>query len=147
MKRTQIFLSYDPEHDSDLLDLVASQSALDGAQFEIACRSVDDEMSNAWTDRVRRDVASVEEVVVLCGEHTKDSQRMALELATAQEEGKPYLLLWGRRNVMCTKPATAAKSDAMYSWEADTLGVQIGIVFSRWTAKQNPRKPSATPRP
>ncbi len=134
MERIRVFVSYDVDHDGDLIDLVKRQA--DGAEFEVACQSRSGAMSEQWSSNLQKQISSADEVVVLCGEHTQDSPRSALELKTAQEKDKPYLLLWGRRNVMCTKPASATKVDAMYSWAPSTLGQQIGDVLSRWKAKQ-----------
>ena len=39
----------------------------------------------------------------------------------AQKEDKPYMLLWGRREQMCTKPAGARPADAIYSWTREIL--------------------------
>ncbi|MGH0030789.1 MAG: hypothetical protein ACQGVC_13420 [Myxococcota bacterium] len=64
-------------------------------------------------------------VVVICGEHTAASPRMNAELRLAQEEGKPHLLLWGRRERMCSMPAAASRSDSMYSWTWDILVKQV----------------------
>ena len=54
---------------------------------------------------------------------------VSLELAIAQEEEKPYMLLWGRRDKMCTKPDGARKLDAMYSWTRETLETQISATI------------------
>ena len=47
------------------------------------------------------------------------------ELKIAQEQQKPYILLWGRRQTMCTKPAGAKPSDGMYSWTMPILLDQV----------------------
>ena len=54
---------------------------------------------------------------------------MAAELRIAQEEEKPYLLLWGRREMMCTKPHGARSSDAMYRWTRDTPESQMAATI------------------
>jgi len=64
-------------------------------------------------------------VVVICGEHTNASPNVAAELRVAQEEGKPYLLVWGRRERMCTKPVGAKPTDSMYSWTREILENQM----------------------
>jgi len=50
---------------------------------------------------------------------------MAAELRIIHEEGKPYLLLWGRRERMCTKPEGAKSTDVMYSWTREILERQM----------------------
>jgi hypothetical protein len=67
---------------------------------------------------------------------------VAAELRIAQEEGKPYLLLWGRRELMCTKPSGSKPSDAMYSWTRDILEGQMSATLR--TAK--PRAVPGTPK-
>jgi hypothetical protein len=47
------------------------------------------------------------------------------ELRIAQEENKPYFLLWGRREIMCTRPFSAKAKDSMYSWTREILHDQI----------------------
>jgi len=54
---------------------------------------------------------------------------VSLELAIAQEEDRPYMLLWGRREKMCMKPDGARKQDAMYSWTRAILESQISATI------------------
>ena len=68
-------------------------------------------------------------MIVICGEHTIGSTRMCAELRIAQEEERPYFLLWGRREIMCTRPATARPADSMYSWTWEILQSQITSVL------------------
>ena len=53
--------------------------------------------------------------------------RVFAELRIAQEEQKPYFLLWGRREIMCTKPTGAKSSEGMYSWTSQILQDQITL--------------------
>ena len=78
-------------------------------------------MTGRWHDGVRRRVRAADEVIVICGEHTAESDRMHAELRIAQEEQKPYLLLWGRRERMCSMPIGVARTAAMYTWTRETL--------------------------
>jgi hypothetical protein len=66
-------------------------------------------------------------MIVLCGEHTEASMRMSDELRIARDEHTPYILLWGRRDVMCTKPIGAKPAEGMFSWTSDILRDQIGV--------------------
>ena len=74
----------------------------------------------------------------------------------AREEERPYFLLWGRRELMCTKPTTAKSADAMYSWTWEILQSQI-LTIRRGApsneslaglspAKATPKSPSNPPR-
>jgi hypothetical protein len=64
-------------------------------------------------------------VVVLCGEATHDAANVAREFGIAQEQEKPYVLLWGRRSGTCTRPAAARANDLFYSWTWSFLTEQI----------------------
>ena len=52
---------------------------------------------------------------------------MSAELRVAQQERTPYFLLWGRREIMCTKPIGAKPADGMYSWTRQILEEQITV--------------------
>ena len=70
---------------------------------------------------VRRRVRAADEVIVICGEHTAASERDERGAAHRQEEQKPYLLLWGRRERMCSMPIGVARTACMYTWTWETL--------------------------
>jgi hypothetical protein len=86
-------------------------------------------MTDRWSAGTRRRIAEADEVIVICGEHTEACSRVAAELRIAQEEDKPYLLLWGRRDSMCQKPRGARNGDGMYRWTSDTLGARISTTL------------------
>jgi hypothetical protein len=52
-----------------------------------------------------------------------------MELEIACEEDKPYVLVWGRRESMCTKPDSARPGDGMYSWTRETLESQLAAAL------------------
>jgi hypothetical protein len=124
-KKVRVFVSYDPERDADLYELLVRQAAKDASGFEISARSMTRPKADLWDDELRTAIRAADQVIILCGEHTDDSGRMGAELRMAQEEGRPYLLLWGRRELMCRKPATARPADAMYSWTFEILQHQL----------------------
>jgi hypothetical protein len=125
MRTIRLFVSFDLENDADLRDRLSTEASRQTSGFEVAARSEAGPVSEAWDTSVRRRMAGVDEVVVICGEHTQASAPVSAELRIAQEERKPYFLLWGRRELMCTKPAAAKPSDGMYSWTWDILRNQI----------------------
>ena len=45
-------------------------------------------------------------VLVICGEHTVAASNVNREFSIVQEQGKPYVLLWGRRSAACTPVPT-----------------------------------------
>ena len=121
MSNVRIFMSFDLDHDKDLHDLLLEQSRRQCSGFEISARSEAVTMTDRWDERVRHQISQADEVIVICGEHTASSVRVKAELRIAQEEQKPYFLLWGRRERMCTKPAGSKRDDSMYSWTWDIL--------------------------
>jgi hypothetical protein len=134
--RICVFVSYDRESDGDLYDLLAEQASKRSSRFEIAARS----SARAPTDTdvaLHRAIRESDQVIVICGEHTDCSASVATELRVAQEEQRPYLLLWGRRERMCTKPATAKPSDAIYSWTWEILERQLlDVLRATWSHEQ-----------
>jgi hypothetical protein len=156
VSRIRIFVSFDHEHDADLHDRLHAQSTSPGSNFEFSGCSRGGEMTQAWTASSRSRIRAADEVVVICGEHTHASPRMAAELRIAQEEERPYLLLWGRRELMCTRPTTARKLDGMYSWTWEILQGQIVSVFRsagrtnlrpRAASRAAPKGPPLPPSP
>lgn len=143
MARIRIFVSFDNEHDADLHDRLQAQSAKPGSTFEFSAHSRGGEMTEAWTTSSRNRIRAADEVVVICGEHTHASPRVAAELRIAQEEERPYLLLWGRRERMCTKPTTARNADGMYSWTWEILQTQL-LNLSRAGSRTKLRPRAAT---
>lgn len=124
MSDIRIFMCFDLEHDRDLHDRLAKQ-ARKPASFAVSSRSEGGEMSDEWIARVRGCIAESDEVVVICGEHTDESPQVSAELRIAQEEHKPYVLLWGRRESMCKKPKGARSEDGMYLWTPSMLEHQL----------------------
>jgi hypothetical protein len=140
MTRIRVFVSFDCEHDADLVALLRSQAKRSDSTFEIVPSAAGAPRQDAWSDQpneaARAAIQSADEVLVICGEHSGASKRMAFELSIAREESKPVLLLWGRREKMCTKPEGATNGDAMYSWTRDVLEHQIAMVLQN--AKPRP---------
>ncbi len=131
MPRIRIFISYDGDHDTDLGDRLRAQCESSNSAFEFAAQSQGGEITPAWTRNSRTRIESADEVVVICGEHSDASPHMAAELRIVQEEGKPYLLLWGRREQMCTRPEGARADDPMYSWTQDILATQLAAALRK----------------
>ena len=129
MTRTRIYVSFDRENDKDLSEVLNAQSNRPGSTFEIVQSAKGNASHLGWGDGARTEIRAADEVLVICGESTHESSLVSLELAIAQEEEKPYMLLWGRRDKMCTKPDGARKLDAMYSWTRATLESQISATI------------------
>jgi hypothetical protein len=121
-----MFTAFDFDHDEDLRNLLVGQSKKPDSPFEMADWSVKEAMTGDWKAKVRTQIRKVDQVVVLCGEHTDTASGVSAELSIAQEEDKPYLLLWGRSSKTCKKPKSAKSSDKIYKWTWDNLKDMIG---------------------
>ena len=140
MQPIRIFASFDQDRDADLHALLTHQSSGPDSPFEIA----------DWSGRVPAPTAEVggaslelrlervDALIVLCGEHTESSVAVSLELRTAQELGKPYFMIWGRRGLTCTKPLGARPGDSMYTWIWTLLKFQLGLEMRRNVAGGSP---------
>ena len=113
--RIRVFVSYDRESDDDLYELLSQQASNGTSRFQISARSPARSTADSDTSQ-RRAIQEADQVIILCGARSEHSENMGVELRIAQEEQRPYLLLWGRRALMCTKPPTARSADVMYSW-------------------------------
>lgn len=131
MGKIQIFVSFDLEHDQDLYDLLLAQSLEPASGFEISGQSQPRRMSEGWDQELRSAMCRADEIIFLCGEHTADSMRVSAELGIAQQEDRPYFLVWGRRERMCTRPTGARPSDSMYSWTQRILHDQLVVTLRR----------------
>lgn len=129
MTNVRIFTSFDLDNDQDLYERLVGESSNRPSGFEISACSDAETMTERWEERVRRRIRDVDEVIVICGEHTDASSRVSAELRIAQEEQKPYFLLWGRRAGMCTKPFGARPADGMYSWTWEILQNQVIVTI------------------
>jgi hypothetical protein len=125
----RLFASFDLEHDADLRDLLLAQSQRSGSGFEIVACSERGTMSERWSENVRRQLDQVDEVIVICGEHTGSSPQVSAELSIARNGNKPYFLLWGRRERMCTKPVGSKSDEGMFSWTRQILSEQIAFAL------------------
>lgn len=134
MSRVRIFVSYDVDHDTELFELFLSESRKPGSGFEVSGTSEHLSASGNWSDGVRDRIGAADQMIVICGEHTEASMGMSAELRIAREVQTPYFLLWGRREIMCTKPAGARPSEGMYSWTRPILANQIAVTLrsTRW---------------
>jgi hypothetical protein len=125
MAQIRIFASFDDRHDGDLRDLLVEQSNRYGSRFEVVGMGRSGSTGGGGSQDSRAGIRDSDEVVVICGEHTDESPSVSLEIEIAREESKPYMLLWGRRDRMCTKPETALATDGMYSWTRSILESQM----------------------
>jgi hypothetical protein len=122
----RVFTAFDYDYDESLKHLLVGQSKHEDSPFEMHDWSVKDPYPGDWKAKVRTKIRSVDQVIVLCGEHTHQATGVAAELTIAKEEKKPYFLLWGYSDKTCTKPTTASANDKIYKWTWDNLKALIG---------------------
>jgi hypothetical protein len=129
--RVRVFISFDLEHDEHLCAMLVEQSRLADSGFEVLGCTEHLLETGLWSDSVRRKIGEADQLIVICGEHTGDSRSVFAELRIAREERTPHFLLWGRRELMCTKPMGAEPTEAMYSWTPQIL--QERLAYTRRT--------------
>ena len=129
MSKTNVFVSYDTDHDGELYELLLSESRASCSGFGVSGASDRVPSTVVGSESARRQIREADQVIVICGEHTEASVRVSAELRIAHEEGTPYFLLWGRRDIMCTKPIGAKPSEGIYSWTRQILQDQIAFAL------------------
>ena len=122
-KRT--FISFDYDHDDDLPIMLVGQATHPDTPFEIKDRSIKEQLTGDWKEKVRRRMDNIDLVIIICGEWTHTATGVSTELTIAREANKPYFLLWGRSSKVCTKPTSALISDKIYEWTWPTLEALI----------------------
>ena len=121
MAKVRLFISFDFDHDADLRNLLVGQAKNPDTPFEIADWSLKETLSGDWREKVRSRIKRVDQVCVICGEHTNTATGVSAELSMAQDESKQYFLLYGRSSKTCVKPKSAKSSDKMYKWTWENL--------------------------
>jgi len=120
-KPVRVFTAFDYDHDESLRNLLMGQAKHPDTPFEMHDWSVKEPFTGDWKAKVRTKIRGVDQVIVLCGEHTHTATGVNAELAIAREERKPYFLLWGYSDKSCTKPTAATAEDKIYKWTWDNL--------------------------
>jgi hypothetical protein len=91
------------------------QSRLEDSPFELADWSIKEPQTGDWKEKARKRIKAVDQVAVICGQHTDEATGVSAEIRLAREEGKPYFLLKGYKDKTCVRPL-AAPSDKLYNW-------------------------------
>ena len=125
MRKKRVFISFDFDHDEDLRNALVGQARYPNSPFEIENWSVKEHLTGDWKEKVRIRIRRTDLTIVICGEHTHTAAGVAAELAMTREEDKPYFLLWGRKDKMCTRPRTALRDDEILEWTWDNLRKHI----------------------
>lgn len=121
MAKVKVFISFDFDHDSGLKAMLVGQAKNDDSPFEIADYSVKEELSGDWKEKVRTRIKKVDQVIILCGEHTDTASGVNAEVKLTQEEKKPYFCLAGYSDKVNKKPNAALSTDKLYKWTWENL--------------------------
>jgi len=131
MSSLRVYVCFDPRNDADLFERLALDSRRADSPFEIVGATGLYVESQSWEDSFRSGLDGVDEVVVICSEHSDTADAVNAELRIVRAHAKPYFLLLGRRDVPCTKPAAARATDCYYAWIWDILKFQVGVTLRR----------------
>ena len=126
MAKKRVFISYDYDNDNGAKVMLAGQAMLDDSPFDFKDSSVKEHLTGDWKDKVRRRMANIDIVIVLCGQTTHTAKGVAAEVEIAQEKGMEYFLLAAYSDVNCTKPTTALTTNKVYSWTWANLKALVG---------------------
>ncbi|HTQ10886.1 MAG TPA: TIR domain-containing protein, partial [Fimbriimonadaceae bacterium] len=117
----RVFASFDIDRDKDLVPRLVDEGRTRGARFTVFDCSSHEAPSEEVLERLRARISHVDAVVVLCGEYTHRAPNVNAELRIAQEMGKRYYLIAGRRNIDCSRPAVSRMADKLYQWKNGTI--------------------------
>lgn len=126
MAKKRVFISFDVDHDEGTKIMLAGQAKLPDSPFDFTDASVKEPLTGDWKEKVRRRMANIDLVIVLCGEYTHTASGVTAEVTIAQEKSVPYFLLAAYSDKSCTKPASAKAEDKLYKWTWDNLKALIG---------------------
>ena len=115
------FVSFDHDHDQDLLNALHGQSVYPGSLLALADWSLSEPFTEDWRVRLTARIKETDLTIVLCGERTDRASGVAHELQVSRELAKPYFLLHGRDGKDSRKPVTALPSDKLYAWTSGNL--------------------------
>lgn len=126
MAKKRVFISFDVDHDEGTKTMLAGQAKLPDSPFDFTDASVKEPLTGDWKEKVRRRMANINVMIVLCGEHTHTASGVTAEVTIAQEKDIPYFLLAAYSDKSCTKPTSAKAGDKLYKWTWDNLKALIG---------------------
>lgn len=115
MPLLRAFASFDCDRDADLLQRLLRDARRGGAPFLVCDRSTSESRNPACAEKLRERIFHSDLMIVLCGEWTHRATGVAKELRIAQELGKPYFCLKGRRGDPAL-PTSAKIGDKLYHW-------------------------------
>ncbi|WP_123343807.1 TIR domain-containing protein [Pseudomonas brassicacearum] len=124
--KTRVFISFDYDNDEALKAFLVGQSKHEDSPFELSDWSIKEHIDGNWKAKARQRIRAVDVVCVICGTQTHTASGVSAEVQIAQEEGKPYFLLWGYGSQVCVRPTAAKATDKIYKWTWENLKQLIG---------------------
>lgn len=125
MAKKRVFISFDYDHDETLKTFLVGQSKHSDSPFELADWSIKEHLTGDWKKKATARISAVDVVAVICGKNTHTATGVSAEVEIAQELAKPYFLLKGYKESVCTKPKSATAADSVYNWTWDNLKILI----------------------
>jgi hypothetical protein len=126
MAKKRVFISFDVDRDEGTKIMLAGQAKLQDSPFDFIDASIKEPLTGDWKEKVRRRMANIDLVIVLCGEYTHTASGVSAEVTIVQEKNMPYFLLAAYSDKHCTKPTSAKTEDKTYKWTWDNLKALIG---------------------
>lgn len=124
--KKRVFISFDVDNDKGTKEMLAGQANLEDSPFEFKDASIKEPLTGDWKEKVKRRMANIDLVIVLCGEKTHTATGVSAELDIAKETKTPYFLLAAYPDKTCTKPKSASDQDKLYKWTWPNLKLLIG---------------------
>ena len=112
----RVFISFDFDHDDDLRNLFVGQARNKNSPFDFSNYSLGEALSGNWKKKIQDRINLTSKTIVICGHTTHTAAGVSEELKIVRELRKPYLLLNGRPDGRCTKPAAAYPTDQIIPW-------------------------------
>lgn len=110
MTKKRVFISFDYDNDRDIKTLFVGQSKLEDSPFDFVDSSVKAHLTGDWEEKVRTMMGNIDIVIFLCGTKTHKAEGVTAELRIAEECGKRYFYIKGRKDETCVFP------DGVSSW-------------------------------
>jgi hypothetical protein len=127
MAKKRIFISFDYDNDSGAKHMLAGQALKPDSPFDFRDASIKEHLTGDWKEKVRKRMANVDMVIILCGTKTNTAVGVAAELAIAKECKKPYFFLAAYSDKDCVMPKGSNWFfDVMHKWTWENLKRQIG---------------------
>ena len=112
----RVFISFDFDHDEDLRNALVGQARNENSPFDFSNWSLKEAFTGDWKKKIKERIDLTSRTIVICGYTTHTAAGISEELKIVRELGKPYLLLNGRKDGRCTKPAAAHPTDQIIPW-------------------------------